>query len=697
MGKQLTIFLLFCLALSTKAQVPDVNEPSDDTDLIEILVEDQDDSNFGYDTFLENRETLLASPLNLNRTDYDLLRQSGLFSEVQIREIIRHIELTGPMLSVYELQTLGVFTPDEIKAILPYISFNMDEAVNASSLFRQHTTGRYSLFLRSTQVLEEQRGYRTNDSTLSSPYLGNNQRLYTRFRYTFKNQISYGFTAEKDPGEPFGTEYHPLGFDYVSAHYFKRGNGFVKAVALGDYELRIGQGLILWSGFGLGKSIYPINVKRTGSTLAPYSSVDENRFFRGGGVSMGNDTWELTLFGSYNQVDANISALADSLDNGSSDDLVLEISSLQQTGLHRTENELADKNAIGFLSGGGQLAYRTNKLQIAAAGVYYKLDATLVEDKSPYELYDFSGNQLVNGSLSYSWFAGNALFYGETAMSDNGGIGTLNGLIVPLDRRVDIAIIQRYFDPGFQTFFSQTFSENTFPRNERALYAGLEITPTRPWKINGYVDVYSSPWLEFSTDAPSYGVDYLATIYYRPSREFETYIRLRSETTDRNAPPEIQGDTPHDFLIKERRTRIRWNLSHKLNREWTLRSRVEMSLFQELEQQQRGYLLYQDVVYKPWSSPVSLAARYTVFNTDSYDTRIFAYENDLLYAYSIANLNGRGQRYYLMLNYSPFSWLDSWIKLVQTNFTDREEIGTGNERIDGSKRTELRLQLRFKW
>lgn len=80
MGKQLTIFLLFCLALSTKAQVPDVNEPSDETDLIEILVEDQDDSNFGYDTFLENRETLLASPLNLNRTDYDLLRQSGLFS-----------------------------------------------------------------------------------------------------------------------------------------------------------------------------------------------------------------------------------------------------------------------------------------------------------------------------------------------------------------------------------------------------------------------------------------------------------------------------------------------------------------------------------------------------------------------------------------------------------------------------------------
>jgi hypothetical protein len=83
--------------------------------------------------------------------------------------------------------------------------------------------------------------------------------------------------------------------------------------------------------------------------------------------------------------------------------------------------------------------------------------------------------------------------------------------------------------------------------------------------------------------------------------------------------------------------------------------------------------------------------------TDSYNTRIYAYENDILYAYSIANLSGAGQRYYLVFEYAPLDWMDTWIKLVRTTYTDRDEIGSGNELITGNNRTEIRLQLRIKW
>ena len=46
-----------------------------------------------------------------------------------------------------------------------------------------------------------------------------------------------------------------------------------------------------------------------------------------------------------------------------------------------------------------------------------------------------------------------------------------------------------------------------------------------------------------------------------------------------------------------------------------------------------GYLIYQDVVYKPKSSPFSFSFRYGLFDTDSYNSRIYAYENDILYVF----------------------------------------------------------------
>jgi hypothetical protein len=210
--------------------------------------------------------------------------------------------------------------------------------------------------------------------------------------------------------------------------------------------------------------------------------------------------------------------------------------------------------------------------------------------------------------------------------------------------------------------------------------------------------MYKAPWLESQTDAPGYGVDYLGTVYYKPNRNFETYLRVRHEISDRNADELLQGNNQHDIITDEAKTRIRWNLSYKITREITLRNRVEYSRYDEnLDAPEFGYMLYQDVVYKPWEQPFSIAARYTVFQTDSYDTRIYAYENDILYAYSIANLSGSGQRYYMVFQYSPLDWMDTWIKLVRTTYSDREEIGSGNELITGNNRTELRLQLRIKW
>ena len=105
--------------------------------------------------------------------------------------------------------------------------------------------------MRYQQVLEEKKGFSpTTDSALAaspnSRYKGDPTKLYTRYRYKYGNHISLGFTAEKDAGEEFFTGTQPNGFDFYSAHFFLRNQGFVKQLAIGDFQAQFGKGLTYW-------------------------------------------------------------------------------------------------------------------------------------------------------------------------------------------------------------------------------------------------------------------------------------------------------------------------------------------------------------------------------------------------------------------------------------------------------------------
>jgi hypothetical protein len=41
-----------------------------------------------------------------------------------------------------------------------------------------------------------------------------------------------------------------------------------------------------------------------------------------------------------------------------------------------------------------------------------------------------------------------------------------------------------------------------------------------------------------------------------------------------------------------------------------------------------GFLIYTDLLYKPHGSWYSVSLRFQAYETDGYDTRLYAYEND---------------------------------------------------------------------
>ena len=198
-----------------------------------------------------------------------------------------------------------------------------------------------------------------------------------RYRYQFRNNLSFGLTAEKDPGEQFFGENQKYGFDFYSAHAYVKDLGKIKKAVIGDYQVQFGQGLTTWSGLAFGKSAIVRNVKKRGVGLKPYTSVDENIFMRGGAATVGLDKFELTGFASYKSIDGNI--VTDTTEN--IDEVVF--SSFQRTGYHRTPGEIEDKDVLHELNTGGHLAYKSEKANIGISGLYTAYDGNLKPNINP--------------------------------------------------------------------------------------------------------------------------------------------------------------------------------------------------------------------------------------------------------------------------------------------------------------------------
>jgi hypothetical protein len=84
---------------------------------------------------------------------------------------------------------------------------------------------------------------------------------------------------------------------------------------------------------------------------------------------------------------------------------------------------------------------------------------------------------------------------------------------------------------------------------------------------------------------------------------------------------------------------------------------------------------------------------YLLFDIPSYDTRIYVYEPDVLYGYSVPSFEGKGFRCSLMIRFPVGRKVDLWLKGGCTYYTDRQVIGSGPDQISGNARYDLTGQF----
>jgi hypothetical protein len=672
------LFLLACMLSATvccmSQQLPE--EVSEDR-IENIAAQSSSETDF---TEIEEMKTQLKEhPIDLNYSTEEEMSAFGIFDPVQILEILQHRKLFGNFIALEEIQTLDYFDPQVMQRLLPYLRIGeplVDEKLRPNALMNK---GSSKIWIRSQRLLEDQQGYIKDENGLKK-YDGSPWKLYSRYRYTAGNYFSFNVTAEKDAGESFFQGNHKSGFDFYSMHLFVVPNRTIKSFVIGDYQLQYGQGLIAWSGLAFGKGSETVLVKKQGMGIRPYSSAGEYGFYRGAAVHtvfrhMNVDAWI-----SHQKVDASIKS--DSLQG----DL---INAVQTDGYHRNDSEMEGKGNSTQTIAGANIGFKKNGWRVGYTAQWIQYSEPLYAGNDLYEIHDAQGNNFLNQGINYAGLIKNINVFGEVAVDEKMNKAMVNGLIAGVDKRISISVIHRRYEVGYHSVTANAFREGSQVTNENGTYVGLQFVIAKPYKLSLYSDMFSFPWLKYQVSAPSRGNDQFVQFTYTPSRTTEVYLRWHIAHKEQNNPEQLQGA---EMLIPVNTQSYRFQVKFKSGTDWYFQSRVEYVKNQTIEIT-GGSVIYQDVIYKPLGKPYSFALRLGLFTTDSYDTRIYSYEQDIPGSYSISPMYGSGKRVYFMTRLRPYRGIDLWIRAGRSIYPGTTSIGSGNDAIANSHKTEIKLQL----
>lgn len=690
MNRSLLFLVLFLACLPSLAQEPP--RPAVDLETLAERIFPLQEDDLPYEELYETLLLFYTQPLDLNRASREELQSLHLLSHQQIESLMLHRERNGSLLSLYELQAVPGWELETIQQLLPFVQVRDRglEGDSRSLLEQVLNSGTRFALLRWEQIPERQAGFIPRADSLPPAFAGSPDKLYFRLRMSKARQFSLGLTAEKDAGEQlaFQPGQGKYGADFYSFHAMLWNTGPFRRIVVGDYQVQYGQGLVLGAGFYLGKGAETITtVARPSLGLRPYTSVVEGGYFRGVAATLGSKKAELTLFASHTPRDASLQLANDSLITNQN----LIFSAFQATGLHRTTTELANRHSIREtnLGAAGRWMLAPGKFSLGFSTLYTRFSHPQQALPRLYNRFSFSGRQNLTASLFADGHLQQLSYFTEWAISQQGGWGGITGLIAPLSHTLDVSFLFRHYTPNFHSLYGSAFAEGTRLQNETGLYWGLKYRPGKSLYFTAYFDRFWFPWLRYRVSAPSDGYEYFLRANWQPNKQLLFFAQYRGEhkARDWNGPEKTRVPATgikQNYIL---------NLDYKPDKHWQLRSRVQWSSYKQAGTKTAGYALIQDASYNlnNWR----LSTRYALFQTDDWDNRQYAFERDVLWAFSVPAYYGRGIRYYALLQWKARHNLSFWLRWARTRFRDRERIGSGHERIIGNTRSNVKFQVKL--
>lgn len=644
-------------------------------DALELLLENQEEESDRSDLELSLKEWI-KHPINLNKVSYEDLDALFFLTPNQKQQIIRHREKFGHFISKYELQAVSGLDANSISLLNQFCKFD-------EQLVTSHATAAEKLKAGDHTIMLQHRREFTQPENIPKQYVGSQDYLSIRYRFQYKTNWYLGFSFEKDPGEKWG-----LVGDFQTIHLFYKGSKLLKTLALGDFHANFGTGLSMGSSHFSGKSSLVFQTQILQNGISPSRSLSEMGFLRGIGISLGKKNKQLAIWLSGSPVSASIFT-----------DSILQVNYLSGvllSGLHRTPQELAKKNAAiqqnyGFhftlLKPTWQLGFILQKKEIINHASLTSLNNihNLLNLQINTYASTFGSKQIKNINLQY-----------ELALQNWKEKAFIIKAIIPIHSKLDGLILYRNYDAKYTNSAANGWSSLGILGNEMGLYWAFIFKPTRKHSISLFADTYNTKSATFQKFKPAMGSDFFISYQQSFTKTFQLEARYRYINSEKNKSSQFED--PMIQLISLDKHQIRFQINDQFHESWKYQFRIEWVKAQNnTGKWANGSFIYYDINYQPKNSQWRFRTRYCLYQVEDYAARLYMSESDLPLNFANKMLHKNGFYCYFLSSLKLNKLTDIYIKYAY-NYVPAFELKDQNwAEFYSLSKSIVKCMIRFKF
>lgn len=506
-------------------------------------------------------------------------------------------------------------------------------------------------------------------------YLGYPYKHSFRYNFHYNDCFQIGLIGAQDAGEPFFSNKNKFGYDHYSFYIQLRKLGKIRNLVLGRYKLSFGQGLVINNNLSFGKYAALSTLGRQTNGIRVYSSRSSINYLQGAAATIElAHNLDLTTFLSYRTIDATLTS------NG-------DIKTILNTGYHRTAKEMERKDNASQFTTGGNLNWRCGRLTLGLTALFTHFDKALSPNTDLYyRRYAPSGNDFWNVGINYSYMRKRWSLAGETATCNGGTLATINNISVQVKSNLSLLAMQRYYRYDYTGLYAHGFAEGGKIQNENGLLLGTNWEIKHGLSLIAYTDYSYFSHPRFGSHTASHTWDNVLNLYYTH--------KVWSLCAGYKLKLREKDDFNKTALINEITQRGRLTLNYKA-KTWVSKTQFDISACHNFSNS-IGYMASENVTWVP-NSWLQLTALLGYFHTDDFSSRIYIYERRPLYSFSFPSFYGIGLHYALFARAELSPNLALILQSSTTSYFDRDKISSGLQQINGSTKSDLELQMRWKF
>lgn len=638
-------------------------------ELFNQLKDEENDENVTWGEVYETLSEVFANPININQATKESLEEIPFLKIAQIDEILKYLYYHDGMKTIQELRMIESLSRTECSLLMCFV-YCGDKDKNDKLRFNDIMKyGKHNLVLSGNVPFYDREGD-------IKGYEGYKYRHSFRYTFNYSNRVKLGFIGAQDAGEPFFSGKNSLGYDFYSFYLQMKNFGKIKNLVLGRYRLSYGMGLVLNNDLGFGKYATMLTLGQGKNIIRGHSSRSSANYLQGVAATLSlTRNLELSAFASYRKFDATLN------NDGT-------ISTILQTGYHRTPTEFKHKDNSSHVMFGGHLQWNFGGLHLGATGYSMKLNRALSPNKDIlYKRYYPKGSDFWNVGINYSYLNSKFQIAGETATGGSHSVATINSVSWMPSSSFSLSAIQRYYGYKYYSMFSCSLSEGGRVQNESGMLISANWKPFRWLSLMCYSDYVYFPWARYYTSASSHAFDNMAQAML-----FLGKFTIEGRYRRRDIEKDMKND---DNTVRKTdiQNRARFRFSFNDDR-WNLRTQFDF-VSSSYNDKSNGYMISQNIACAALRR-LSLYGNIGYFNTDDYASRVYTYEHSMLYSFSFPSYFGEGIRYAVGTKIDISRNLIAEAKVGTTKYFDRSCIGSGLSQINKSYKNDLELQLRVK-